>query len=362
MKVFSPSLSIIFALVIILTIFFIYLFLHDKIRKNYIGVDVFRENYENSSTSTINPYEDYKMSELINILIKINSDYQYIINKLNEMKNNKTITDTTYRKMTVKLDKILISAFETISSNINVNAEKFKNIINGTYDPLNVSSSSSSVKESFTENPSRGDLRRNALHPNPSSPNALQSSTLQSSQLSPSESFVASSGSSVPPVGSSVPPSGSSVPPSGSSVPPVGSFVPSSGSSVPSSGSFVPSSGSSLPPVGSSVFPSGSSVPPGGSSVPSSDSSVLSLIGSSVPPIGSSVPPIGSSVPHGGSSSLTPSGSSLSMNYDSNKKTYYIQQLLIPVIQGINNELQKLNDIKNASDDPAKITQMASVM
>lgn len=295
MKIFSPSLSIIFALVIILTVFFIYLFLHDKIRRNYIGVDVFRENYENSSTSTINPYEDYKMSEIINILIKTNSDYQYIINKLNEMKNNNTITNTTYKNMTVKLNKILTSVFETISSNINVNAEKFKNIINGTYDPLNVSSPSSSVKESFTENQSRGDLRRNALHPNPSSPNALHSSTLQSSQLSPADSFV----------------------------------------------------------------------PSGGSSLPSSDSSVLSLIGSSVPPVGSSVPsvpPIGSSVPPVGSSALAPSGSSLNMNYDSNKKTYYIQQLLIPVIQGINTELQKLNDIKKASDDPAKITQMASVM
>jgi hypothetical protein len=291
MKIFNSSLSIIIALVIILIVFFIYLFLDGKIRSNYIGFDIFRENYENSSSSTINPYEDYKISELINILIKINSDYQYIMNKLNEMKNNKSITPTTYTNMIVKLNEITISASKIISTNINVNADKFQNIINGTYDPLNVSSSPPPKNEAFTEenDTSRGDLRRNALHPNPSSPNSLQSSTLQPADLSPGGS--------------------SSVPPGGSS---------------------------SVPPGGSS------SVPPGGSS--------------SVPPDGSS------SVPPSGSSSVPPGGSSPSINYDSDKKTYYIQQLLIPIVQSINVELQKLNDIKKASDDPAKITQMASVM
>lgn len=128
---FNSSLLIIFALVIILIICIFYLIFNENKKNNWFSG--LYENYDNYNNQFINPYKDYTISELIIILLKIYSDYKYVIDKLNEMKTNNKIDSNTYDKMIQKLNKIYSSIFNSVSETVTKNSLKFQNILNGAY-------------------------------------------------------------------------------------------------------------------------------------------------------------------------------------------------------------------------------------
>jgi hypothetical protein len=233
----NNSLLIIFALVIILIVCIIYLIFKGNRKNKWFSV--FYENYENYNSPFINPYKDYTISELITIILKIYSEYKYVIDKLNELKTNNKIDSSTYETMTVKLNNIITSIYSNISLIITKNSQKFQNILNGFYDPdvTNSPPSLPSIQMSTTT----------PTTPNPSPPTPSPSSMPTALNSSPTTPVVQS------------------------------------------------------PPVNSTE---------------------------------QTPPP-----------SITPN-----LNNDFNKKTYYIKEILIPILQNINNELHNLHTIKKDID------------